>query len=99
MTSPRLCSVPRLAVPLIAGCLALAGCSVSDEDSLNNVDVNADAGALDALANNAADVAAEAEALGNQAAQLDESTTNNTATDELNVSDTAAEGEENVSGM
>ena len=81
-----------------AASLALAGCGSSNEDSLANVDLNADAGNLDALANNAADVAAEAEALGNQAQQLEQEATNNAATDELNASSTA-EGEENVSGM
>ena len=81
-----------------AASLALAGCGGSNEDTLTNVDMNADAGALDALANNAADVAAEAEALGNQAQQLEEAPANNSATDELNTTSTA-EGEENVSGM
>ena len=81
-----------------AASLALAGCGSSNEDSLANVDLNADANNLDALANNAADVAAEAEALGNQAQQLEQEATNNAATDELNASSTA-EGEENVSGM
>jgi hypothetical protein len=81
-----------------AASLALAACSSSDEDSLTNVDLNADAGNLDALAHNAADVAAEAEALGNQAQQLEQEATNNAATDELNAS-TETEGEENVSGM
>jgi hypothetical protein len=77
-----------------AASLALAGCSGSNDDALNNVE-NTDASAnLDALANAAA-VDAEAEALGNQAAQLNQESN---ATDELNASGTS-EAEENVSGM
>ena len=54
-----------------AASLALAGCSGGNDDALNNV-ANADASAnLDALANAAA-ADAEAEALGNQAAELNQ---------------------------
>lgn len=81
-----------------AASLALAGCNSSNEDSLSNVDTNADTGNLNELADNAAGVAAEAEALGNQAQQLEQQATNNTATDELNTTGTS-EHEENVSGM
>ena len=81
-----------------AASLALAGCNSSNEDSLSNVDTNVDTGSLNELADNAAGVAAEAEALGNQAQQLEQQATNNTATDELNTTGTS-EGEENVSGM
>ena len=81
-----------------AASLALAGCNSSTEDSLSNVDTKVDTGSLNELADNAAGVAAEAEALGNQAQQLEQQATNNTATDELNTSGTS-EGEENVSGM
>jgi len=81
-----------------AASLALAGCSGSNEDSLTNVDLNAEGGDLNALANNAADVAAEAEALGNQAQQLEQEANNSSTADELNASGTT-DGEENVSGM
>lgn len=77
-----------------AASLALAGCGGNNDDALNNVE-NADAAAnLDALSNQAANDA-EAEALGNQAAQLQNE---GAATDELNASGTS-EAEENVSGM
>ena len=79
--------------------LVLAGCnSSSNEDSLSNADATAAPSNLDALANNAAEVAADAEALGNQAQQLEQQATNTPATDEFNASGTT-EGEENVSGM
>jgi predicted component of type VI protein secretion system len=82
-----------------AASLALAGCSGNNQDSLNNVDLNANAGGdLNALANDAANVAAEAEALGNQAQQLEQDATNSTATDELNASGNISV-EENVTGM
>jgi hypothetical protein len=74
--------------------LALASCGGSNDDALNNVG-NADASAnLDALANAAA-ADAEAEALGNQAAELNQESN---AADELNATGTT-EAEENVSGM
>lgn len=81
-----------------AAALVLAGCNSSNDDSLSNVDANADAGNLNALADNAAGVAAEAEALGNQAQQLEQQATNNTATNEVNTA-APSDGEENVSGM
>jgi predicted component of type VI protein secretion system len=82
-----------------AASLALAGCSGNNQDSLNNVDLNANAGGdLNALANDAANVAAEAEALGNQAQQLEQEANNSTATDELNASGNTSV-EENVTGM
>jgi hypothetical protein len=75
--------------------LALAGCSGGNDDALNNVDAYNDSSAdLNALATDAANDA-EAEALGNQAAQLNEE---GNAADELNASDTT-EAEENVAGM
>ncbi len=78
-----------------AAALAIAGCSGNTDDSLNNVE-NMDATAnLDALANAAANDA-EAEALGNQAAQLNQE--GNAATDELNAS-SDSKADENVSGM
>ena len=81
-----------------AASLALAGCGGSNQDSLNNVDLNANAGNLDALANDAANVAAEAEALGNQAQQLEQDANNTTTSDELNASGNTSV-EENVTGM
>ena len=77
-----------------AALLALVGCSGSNNDALNNsenMDVSAN---LDALANAAANDA-EAEALGNPAAQLNQASN---ATDELNTTGATA-AEENVSGM
>lgn len=77
-----------------AASLALAGCSGNNDDALNNAE-NADAAAnLDALANAAANDA-EAEALGNQAAQLNQESN---ATDDVNAPGTTA-AEENVAGM
>jgi hypothetical protein len=81
-----------------AASLALGGCGSSNQDSLNNVDLNASAGNLDALANEAANDA-EAEALGNQAQQLEQEASNlSTAADELNASGNTSV-EENVTGM
>jgi hypothetical protein len=81
-----------------AASLVIVACSDNNADSLNNVDLNANAGNLDALSNEAANDA-EAEALGNQAQQLEqEANTLNNAVDELNAAgDTSVE--ENVSGM
>ena len=77
-----------------AASLAIAACSSNNNDALNNVE-NADSTAnLDMLANSAANDA-EAEALGNQAAQLNQE---GTANDELNVSNDS-KADENVSGM
>ena len=81
-----------------AASLAIAACSDNNADSLNNVDLNANAGSLDALSNEAANDA-EAEALGNQAQQLEqEANSLSNATDELNASGNTSV-EENVSGM
>lgn len=78
-----------------AASLALAGCGGNNDDALNNVE-NMDAAAnLDALSNEAANDA-EAEALGNQAAQLNQE--GNATTDELNAS-SDSKADENVSGM
>ena len=78
-----------------AASLALAGCGGGNDDALNNVDAYNESGAdLNALATDAANDA-EAEALGNQAAQLNEE---GNAADELNAADTT-EAEENVAGM
>ena len=81
-----------------AASLVIAACSDNNADSLNNVDLNANAGNLDALSNEAANDA-EAEALGNQAQQLEqEANTLNNAVDELNAAGDSSV-EENVSGM
>ena len=71
------------------GLLALAACGRSDEDQLNATETNAIADDLDALSNQAANLA-EAEALENQAEQLNQEAT-----------DTGAEtaDEENIAGM
>jgi hypothetical protein len=75
--------------------LALAGCG-GNSDSLNNVANIDNASNLDALSNDAANDA-EAEALGNQAAQLNEEG-NAAAADELNASGNSS-ADENVAGM
>ena len=75
--------------------LALAGCG-SNSDNLNNVTNLDNASNLDALSNDAANDA-EAEALGNQAAQLNQEG-NAAATDELNASGNSS-ADENVAGM
>lgn len=78
-----------------AASLALAGCGGRDDDALNNVDAyNESSADLNALATDAANDA-EAEALGNQAEQLNQE---GNVADELNASDTTDE-EENVAGM
>lgn len=78
-----------------AASLALAGCGGRDDDALNNVDAyNESSADLNALATDAANDA-EAEALGNQAEQLNQE---GNVADELNASDTTEE-EENVAGM
>ncbi|HZB69627.1 MAG TPA: hypothetical protein VE403_04615 [Sphingomicrobium sp.] len=79
-----------------AASIALASCGGGNDDSLNNADALGNTANLDALATDAANDA-EAEALGNQAAQLNEEGAAN-AVDELNAAGTS-ENEENVSGM
>ena len=78
-----------------AASLALAGCSGKNDDSLNNAENMDAASNLNALSNQAANDA-EAEALGNQAAQLNQE--GNGAADELNAS-SDSKADENVSGM
>ena len=74
------------------GALALAGCNYNSQDQVNNAEMNQPASDLNALSNEAANDAAnsEADALGNQANQLENQ--NNT----LSPSDAQ---EQNVSGM
>lgn len=52
------------------GLLALAACGRSDQDQLNTTEINS-METLDDLSNDAANVAAEAEALEDQSAQLE----------------------------
>lgn len=78
-----------------AASLVLAGCGSKNDDSLNNAEAYNMSGNLDELANDAANDA-EAEALGNQAQQLQQES--NLATDDLNASGTSKD-EENVAGM
>ena len=53
------------------GLLALAACGRGDQDQLNATDIN-EMQSLDELSDDAANVAAEAEALENQAANLEQ---------------------------
>jgi len=73
------------------GLLALAACGRGDQDQLNATDIN-DMQSLDELSNEAANVAAEAEALENQAEQLNQ--------EAQNVStETETPADENIAGM
>ena len=74
--------------------LMLAACSGSNQDQVNNVEMNQPATDLNALSGDAANDAAnsEADALGNQEQQLEDQNADNT----LNPSDAQ---EQNVSGM
>jgi hypothetical protein len=74
--------------------LALAACSGSNQDQVNNVEMNQPATDLNALSDAAANDAAnaEADALGNQEQQLEDENADNT----VNPSDAQ---EQNVSGM
>jgi len=73
--------------------LLTAACNRGNEDQVNNAEVNQPASDLNALANNAANVANEADALNAQAQNLaNESTDDNT----VNPKDA---DEQNVSGM
>ena len=73
--------------------LLTAACSKGNEDQVNNAEMNQPESDLNALADNAANVANEAEALNQQAQNLEnEATTDNT----VNPKDA---DEQNVSGM
>ena len=77
-----------------AAAIALSACSGSNQDAVNNAELNQPAAEdLNALANAAAANAEDA-ALGNQQQQLDQ----NAATD-ANSSDPTDADEQNVSGM
>lgn len=73
--------------------LALAGCNYSNQDQVNNVELNQPASDLNTLSSDAANDAAnsEADALGNQENQLE-----NEGDNTLDPSDAQ---EQNVSGM
>lgn len=83
----------RLAATTLA-LLALAACGRSDQDQLNASEANATAETLDELSNDAANLAAEAQALENQAAQLNQEA-------EASDGETGAEtpADENIAGM
>ena len=68
--------------------LALAGCSVNNQDQVNNAEMNQPASDLNAQANDAAN--AEADALGNQENQLE---------NESNTLSPSDAQEQNVAGM
>ena len=72
--------------------LLTAACNRGNEDQVNNAEVNQPASDLNALANNAANVANEADALNAQAQNLANESTDNT----VNPKDA---DEQNVSGM
>ena len=72
--------------------LVTAACNRGNEDQVNNAEVNQPASDLNALANNAANVANEADALNAQAQNLANESTDNT----VNPKDA---DEQNVSGM
>ena len=73
--------------------LSLAACGRSDQDQLNAAETNAAGETLDELSNDAASLAAEAEALENQAAQLEQGA----QTDDAGGPQTPAD--ENIAGM
>jgi hypothetical protein len=77
-----------------AAALALSACSGSNQDAVENAEMNQPAAELDDLSNDAANDAANAEAaaLGTQQQQLEDNAADNTA----NPTD---EQEQNVSGM
>ena len=72
--------------------LLTAACNRGNEDQVNNAEVNQPASDLNALANDAANVANEADALNAQAQNLANESTDNT----VNPKDA---DEQNVSGM
>jgi hypothetical protein len=74
------------------GLLALSACGRGDQDRLNATDIN-EMQSLDELSNDAANVAAEAEALENQAANLEQES----QTDGATGAETPAD--ENIAGM
>jgi len=80
-------------VLLGAAAVSVAGCNSKNADTVDNAEMNQPAPELNALANDAAtDANAEAEALGTQEQQLNDSSANDS-------SDPTDEQEQNVSGM
>ena len=84
----------RVFVLSSAAALILAACSSGDQDAVDNAEMNQPAADLNALADDAANDAANAEAaaLGNQQDQLEQENLDNT----VNPADA---DEQNVSGM
>ena len=78
-----------------AGALLSAACNKGNEDQVNNAEMNQPAPELNALANDAANVADEANALNTQAQNL-ANEANATADNTVNPKDA---DEQNVSGM
>lgn len=72
--------------------LALAACGQSNQDQLNQADMNTPADNLDMLANDAANQASEQEVLQNQAEQLNQETTDN-------ATGAKTPADENIAGM
>jgi hypothetical protein len=80
----------------VAAAAALGACSSSNQDQVNNAELNQPGAELNDLSTNAAnDAASEAAALGNQQAQLN---SENAAADDNATNPTDAQ-EQNVSGM
>lgn len=80
---------------IVAAAAALAACNSSNQDQVNNAELNQPGAELNDLSTDAAnDAAGEAAALGNQQAQLN---SENAAAD--NVSNPTDDQEQNVSGM
>ena len=97
--SPVICAKPNLnegkmkraSLAAVAfGLLALTACGRSDQDQLNAADIN-EMQSLDELSNEAADVAAEAEALENQASNLEQ--------EAGDASGAETPADENIAGM
>lgn len=74
--------------------LSLAACGRSDQDQLNATETNAAGETLDELSDDAANLAAEADALESQAAQLNQEAQ---AADDATGPETPAD--ENIAGM
>lgn len=73
--------------------MALAACGRDDQDQLNATDTNASIETLDELSDDAANVAAEAAELKNQAAQL------NQEAQAIDEGGTETPADENIAGM
>jgi hypothetical protein len=82
----------------VIGAVALmtGACSGGNEDQVNNAELNQSGAELNDIANDAANNAAEAEALGAQQQQLENQNAANTTDNTVNPADA---DEQNVSGM